>query len=160
MKKLIQSTIALFLIASPAFAEEGHDHDKVIPGPKGGKVVQVEGGHAEFFVQPDKKVSVTFYGEDMKAVPPAEQNITLIAEAPAGKAKLEFEKTGDAFVSKDVLPEGDGYRVVLQIRNAADAKPQNFRIEYHTEVCGKCNRAEYACICASESGGDHGGHGH
>lgn len=154
MKKLIHSTVALFLIASTAFAEEGHDHNKVIPGPKGGKVVEVEGGHAEFFVQPDKKVSVTFYGEDMKPVPPAEQTVTVIAEAPAGKTKLEFDKTADSLISKEVLPEGDGYRIVLQIRNTADAKPQNFRIEYHTEVCGKCNRAEYACVCTGD------GHGH
>jgi len=155
MNKLIQSTVALLLIGSTAFAEDKHDHNKVIPGPKGGKIVEVEGGHAEFFVQPDKKVSVTFYGEDMKPIPPAEQAVTLIAEAPAGKTKLEFEKNADALVSKDVLPEGDGYRVVLQIRNTADAKPQNIRIEYHTEVCGKCNRAEYACICTGDDG-----HGH
>ncbi|MDX2081256.1 MAG: hypothetical protein SFU53_10770 [Terrimicrobiaceae bacterium] len=154
MNKLTKSIIALFLIASTAFAQDGHDHDKVIPGPKGGKIVEVEGGHAEFFVQPDKKVSVTFYGEDMKPLPPAEQVVTLIAEAPAGKANLKFDKDADAFVSTDVLPEGDGYRVVLQIRNTPDAKPQNFRIEYHTEVCGKCNRAEYACICTGD------GHGH
>lgn len=154
MQKLITSTIALILIGSTAFAGDGHDHEKVIPGPKGGKVVEVEGGHAEFFVQPDKKASVTFFGEDMKPLLPAGQSVTLIAEAPSGKAKLEFEATPEGFVSKDVLPEGDGYRIVLQIRSTADAKPQNFRIEYHTEVCGKCNRAEYACTCAED------GHGH
>ncbi len=154
MHKLITSTVALFLITSAVFGEDGHDHDKVISGPKGGKIVEVEGGHAEFFVQPDKKVSVTFYGEAMNPIPPAGQAVTLIAEAPAGKAKLELEATADAFVTKEPLPEGDGYRIVLQIRSSADAKPQNFRIDYDTEVCGKCNRAEYACTCTGD------GHGH
>lgn len=157
MKTLLTSTLTLLFLATAAFAEEGHGHDKVIPGPKGGKIVEVDGGHAEFFVQPDKKVSVTFYGEDMKPLAPAEQTIVAIAEAPSGKAKLEFDKTGDAFLSKTTLPDGEGYRIVLQVRSTADAKPQNLRIDYHAEVCGKCNRAEYACIC---EGGDEKGHGH
>ncbi len=160
MKIILTSAFALLIHTLAAFAADGHDHDKVIPGPKGGRVVEVERGHAEFLVQPDRKVSVTFYGDDMKAVSPAEQVITVVAEAPAGKEKLEFEKTAEGFLSRTVLPEGEGYRIVLQIRSNAEAKPQNFRIEYHTETCGKCNRAEYACVCVEESGGGHGGHGH
>ncbi|MBE2179282.1 MAG: hypothetical protein IAE97_02310 [Chthoniobacterales bacterium] len=159
MKKLIPSLFALLLIASGAPAGEEHGHGKIIPGPKGGRIIEVEGGHAEFFVQPDRKVSVTFHGEDMKPAAPAGQTVTVIAEAPAGKAKLEFEKTVDAFVSKDVLPEGDGYRIVLQIRNTPDTKPQNFRIDYHAELCGGCNRPEYACTC-DHGTGSHGGHAH
>jgi len=105
------------------------------------------------FFHPNKKVNVAFYGEDRKPIPPAEQTTTVIKEATAGKTKLEFDKTSDGLVSKEVLPEYDGYRIVLRIRNTVDAKPQNFRIEYHTEVCWKCNRAEYACVC---TGDEHG----
>jgi len=158
MKTLIHASLALLTLTATTFA--AGDHDKVIPGPKGGKIVEVEGGHAEFFVQPDKKVSITFYGEDMKPVAPAGQNISVVAEAPTGKAKLEFEKTADAFVSTTTLPEGEGYRVVVQIKATTDAKPQNIRIDYHAEVCEKCKHAEYACICSEESGAKHEGHGH
>ena len=147
MKTILLTVCALALSLFAATAADEHGHDKVIPGPKGGRIVDVEGGHAEFFVQEDKKVSVTLYNEEMKVLPPAEQIVTLNAEAPAGKTKLEFEKTAEAFVSSTALPDGDGYRVVLQIRASAEAKPQNFRIDYHTEVCGECKRAEYACIC-------------
>lgn len=160
MKTLLTSAFALLVLASAVIASDGHDHGKVIPGPQGGRIVEVEGGHAEFLVQPDRKVAVIFYGEDMKAAGPSEQVITVVAEAPAGKEKLEFEKTAEGFLSRTVLPEGDGYRIVLQIRTSAGAKPQNFRIDYHTETCGKCSRAEYACICSEESGGGHGGHSH
>ena len=156
MKKIIHSAIALVLIASGAYAEEGHGHDKVIPGPKGGKVVEVEGGHAEFLIQPDKKVSVTFYGEDMKPTAPADQKVAVIAEAPGGKAKLEFEKTGEAFVSTSALPDGDGYRLVLQIRGTTDAKMQNVRIDYHMEQCPECKKAEYACVCTGKKDDGHG----
>jgi hypothetical protein len=30
------------------FAEESHDLDKAIPGPKGGRILEVEGDHAAF----------------------------------------------------------------------------------------------------------------
>ena len=156
MKRLIHSTLALLIFTSGIYAEDEHAHDKVIPGPKGGRIVEVQSGHTEFFVQPDKKVSITFYDKDMKVVSAGEQVVTAIAEAPTGKTKLEFEESGDSLVSTEPLPEGDGYRIVLQVKVNAEAKPQNLRIEYHTEVCGKCNRAEYACICESKGEGEHG----
>jgi hypothetical protein len=86
------------------------------------------------------------------------QEIKVIAEAKTGKATLEFEKSGEAFVSKAALPEGDGYRVVVQIKNDAAAKPQNFRIDYHSEICGGCKLAEYACVCEHAAEGS--GHSH
>lgn len=157
MKKHIHSLIAIILAASAALAQDTHDHGKTIAGPKGGRIVEVEGGHAEFLVQPDRKISVIFYGEDMTPAAPAGQTVTVIAEAPAGREKLAFGKTAEAFISETSLPEGDGYRIVLQIRRTSDAKPQNFRIDYHSGICGECNRAEYACTC--EHGGEHG-HAH
>jgi hypothetical protein len=155
MNTLLKTTLTLFAIASTSFAEEGHDHDKPIPGPKGGRVLEVEGGHAEFFAQPDNKVSITFYDSEMKPAAPGEQVVKVIAEAPSGKATLDFEKTGDAFVSSSALPEGDGYRIVLQIKPTSDAKAQNFRIDYRIEICGECKHPEYACTCS-----DHEGHKH
>jgi hypothetical protein len=133
---------------------EKHEH-KTLAGPKGGKVLESAPLHAEFFVQPDKKVNVTFYDAALKPVAPTGQEIKVIAEAKTGKTTLEFEKTGDGFVSKTTLPEGDGYRIVVQIKNEASAKPQNFRIDYHTETCAECKRAEYACVCEHAEGGGH-----
>ena len=155
MKHILSLMLAAALFGSAAFAAESAHNHKVIPGPKGGKVLESEPLHAEFFVQPDKKVSLTFYDETMKPVAPSAQEIKVIAEAKTGKATLEFEKAGDAFVSKTTLPEGDGYRVVVQIKNDASAKPQNFRIDYHTEICKECKKAEYACACEHAEGGGH-----
>jgi len=50
-------------------------------------------------------------------------------------------------VSKTKLPDGDGYNVVVQFKQAAAAKPQNFRFKLETHTCGGCKRAEYACTC-------------
>lgn len=154
-----QLFLTILTIAATAFSAEDHAH-KAIPGPKGGKVLETEPLHSEFFVQPDNKVSITFYDESMKPVAPGGQIVKVIAEAPSRKAMLEFEKTLDAFVSTTALPEEEGYRIVIQIKQAADAKPQNFRIDYHTETCGECKMAEYACICESHPGSGHDSHAH
>lgn len=161
MKYLILNLIIGSLLMAPnAWSAEDHGHaHKPIAGPKGGKVLETEPLHAEFFVQPDKKVSLTFYEADMKPVPPTTQEIKVIAEPKSGKATLEFNKTAEGFVSKTALPEGEGYRIVVQIKNEATAKPQNFRIDYHTEICGECKRAEYACAC-EHAGSEHEGHAH
>jgi len=71
----------------------------------------------------------------------------VIADAKSGKATVEFEKKGDVLVSKTKLPEGDGYNLVVQLKQTTDAKPQNFRFKLETHLCGECKRAEYACIC-------------
>lgn len=121
--------------------------EKITPGPKGGRLLEGENPRAEFFVEKDKTVTITFYDAALKPVAPGEQVVTVIAEAKSGKAKIEFEKKGDALVSKTPLPAGDEYNVVVQLRATAEAKPQNFRVKYNTAICGKCKRAEYACTC-------------
>ena len=143
MKKLtyIMAVAALVFGISLAHAE------KITPGPKGGRLLENGSPRAEFFVEKDKTVTITFYDNDMKPVSSGEQVVTAIAEAKSGKAKIEFEKKGDALVSKTPLPEGNDYNVVVQLRSRADAKPQNFRIKYNMTACGKCKRPEYACIC-------------
>lgn len=143
MNKLthIVAVAALVFGISQAHAE------KITPGPKGGRLLENENPRAEFFVEKDKTVTITFYDKDLKPVSPGEQIVTAIAEAKNGKTKIEFEKKGDSLVSKAPLPEGNDYNVVVQLRSKADAKPQNFRTKYNMTACGKCKRPEYACSC-------------
>ena len=137
------------IIASAAILIAGNSFgaDKIVPGPKGGRLLENEVPRAEFFVEKDRTVTITFYDANLKPVTPAEQVVSAVAEPKSGKTKLEFEKKGDALVSKTPLPEGDGYNVVVQIKANPDAKPQNFRIKFDTGTCAECKRAEYACIC-------------
>jgi hypothetical protein len=161
MKSTFLSLLLLPLFLAPCSqGAEDHQHRKIVPGPKGGKILEIGSGHAEFFVQADKKVRVMLYDEAMKPVLPQAQEVKVIAEAKAGQAVLELEKTGEAFVSKSALPDGDGYRVVVQIKNDRAAKPQNFRIDYRPEVCGGCQRAEYACICEGHAADEAPKHSH
>ena len=160
MKRLVTVLFSAALLnAGAVFAEEGHHHGP-IPGPKGGKVFEAEPLHAEFLVNPDRTVTITFYDEAMKPVAPDAQTATVIAEAPAGKTKLELAVRDGALASSEPLPDGEGYRVVVQIRATPDAKPQNFRIDLITAICGECKLPEYACTCENAGEGGHEGHGH
>jgi hypothetical protein len=121
--------------------------EKVEAGPKGGRILEKTTPKAEFFVEKDKAVSITFYDAAGKTVSPTDQSVKVIADAKSGKQTLDFEKKGGALVSKTKLPEGDGYNLVVQLKPTAEAKPQNFRFKYESHTCGGCKRAEYACTC-------------
>lgn len=121
--------------------------DKVEAGPKGGRILEKTSPKAEFFVERDRTVSITFYDAAEKPVPPAGQSVTVIVDAKEGKQTLAFERKGDALVSKMKLPDGDAKNVIVQFRQTADAKPQNYRFKADLSTCGGCKRAEYACTC-------------
>lgn len=148
---LLLTSLALLIPNVTLFA-------KTIPGPQGGRILTAEAPYAEFFVQPDRTVLVSFYDKDLKPVVPSGQVVTATAEASSGKVKLEFTAKNGTLVSTTPLPEGDGYRVVVQIRDSAEAKPKNYRLEYHGEMCAECQRAEYACTCDGHGG--EAGHAH
>jgi hypothetical protein len=116
-------------------------------GPKGGRLLETTEPIAEFLLEDDHSVTITFYDADLKPVPAADQQVKVIADAADGKKTLEFEKKGDVLASKGTLPEGDGYNLVVQVRASPDAKPQNHRFALLTHTCEGCSRKEYACTC-------------
>lgn len=124
--------------------EQGHKHG---PSPRGGRLLEKTEPHAELVIEPDRSVSIHFYNEDLKPVPATTQTVTVVADAKGGKATLGFEKKGDSLASKGKLPDGDGYTVVVQFRQTAEAKPMNLRFKLDLSLCAECKRAEYACTC-------------
>jgi hypothetical protein len=119
----------------------------VVAGPKGGRLLEKTEPRAEFFVGKDRTVTITFYDAALKPVAVTGQLVTVIAETKAGKVTLEFAKKDGGLVSKIALPEGDGYNLIVQVKSAPGARPQNFRFKYDAHHCGGCKRAEYACTC-------------
>ncbi|MCI0539431.1 MAG: hypothetical protein L0Z50_29835 [Verrucomicrobiales bacterium] len=120
---------------------------KHLGGPKGGRLLEKTEPKAEFFLEKDHTATITFYDTALKPIPATTQSVTVDADAKGGKKTVEFEKKGDVLVSKTKLPEGDGYNLVVQFKQTADARPQNFRFKLETHECGGCKRAEYACTC-------------
>jgi hypothetical protein len=137
------------LLAAAVLLTAGLLHaEKVIAGPKGGRLLEAEPHQAEFFVTPDRHVEITFLDVALKPVAPGAQVVSVTAEPVGGKTTLELEKTATGYHSKTALPVGEPYRVVVQTRASADAKPKNFRIDLNLATCGECQKAEYACICS------------
>jgi hypothetical protein len=123
--------------------------EKNIAGPKGGRLLEAAPARAEFFVTKDRKVEVTFYDAALKPVAPGERTVAVTAEPKSGRTPIALTRTATGFVSDGALPAaGEAYRVVVQVREAPGARPQNFRIDLNLDNCGGCNRAEYACSCA------------
>ena len=152
-KLAVTAALALAVVPS-AFADEAKE---VEAGPRKGRLLATDSPRPEFFVEKDHTVTVKFYDKDKKVVKPTDQVITVIASGKEeGKKKLKLEKKGDALVSKEKLPEGDGYNLVVQVRAKAKAKPKNFRFFFLNHICsGSCKNPEYACTCDDE--GEEGG---
>lgn len=142
MKKLMT-----LLALTASFSMATVDADQPQAGPRGGRLLALDGQKAEFFVEPDRTVTVSFYNESLAKSDPAGQVVTATAEAPAGKVKLEFQPKNGLLVSTIPLPEGEGYTIVVQIRQTPEARPKNFRITYDTHTCAECKKPEYACVC-------------
>ena len=133
MKKLIM----LLLILSVAFAIER--------GPRGGKLIESGNSTAEILIQPSGIISVGFYDKDKKQIEIKEQEVYAIAETGV-KTKLNFSKI-DNFLVSAPLPKGEGYLIVVQIKDSVNLKPHNIRLKYEMHKCMGCNLSEYACIC-------------
>ena len=145
--KNIRTITSLFIALAASAALSGAE--KIIGGPKGGRLLETEPQKAEFFVTKDRKVEITFYDAALKPVAPAAQVVAVTAEPKSGRAKIDLEKTATGFVSKQALPASEEpYRVVVQVREKPDAAPKNFRVDLNLDTCGECKRAEYACTCA------------
>jgi len=144
--RLLTLAAALCVGLFTATAADKHDHAHKAT-PKGGRLLDKTEPHAEFVVEKDHSVTINFYNDAMKQVAATTQSVTVIANAKSGKTTLQFEKKGDSLFSKTRLPEGEGYNVVVQFKQTAEAKPINLRFTLDMHICGGCKRAEYACTC-------------
>src|SRR5688500_13149591 len=123
MNTILKNMLVVALLAI-GFVSASAADKKHLGGPKGGRLLEKTEPKAEFFVEKDHTVTIAFYDNALKSVPVANQSVTVIADR-GDKTRLEFEKKGDVLVSKSKLPEGDGYGIVVQFKQTAEAKPQN-----------------------------------
>jgi hypothetical protein len=143
-------TALLRLLALTALAftvTVAHAHEKIAAGPNKGRLLTIVEPHAEFFVTAERKVQITFVGEDGKPVAPADQVVLVTAGDRSAPTKLTFTKTGNVLLSDTALPAGNDFPTVVQIKITPDAKPVYARFNLNMSVCGECKNAEYACIC-------------
>lgn len=116
-------------------------------GPNGGKLLGADPDRAELVIDAKGMLTLTFLDKKLKPIPAGPRTVTLIAQLESGRQVIALELKDGIFVSKDPLPQPDGYTLVLQLRPNAEAKPVNFRVPYQMSLCGGCNLREYACTC-------------
>jgi len=162
--KLLPLAVALLAAASLTACKKddhaGHSHKpgekhddaktkaaKPLAGPKGGKLLDNAAPRAEFLIGADRRVTVGFYDAQLKPVPASGQVVAVSAEPKSGKVALTMEARDGVFVSKEPLPDGEDYTIIVQLKATAGATPQNFRIPLDLSECGGCKLKEYACIC-------------
>ncbi len=127
---------------------DGHDHAPKTAGPNGGKILTAVEPHAEFFVTADRKIQITFLDSDGKPVPPAGQTITVTAGERSAPTTFTFVPSGDTLISEQVLPSGENFPTVVQVKTAPDAKTIVEKFNLNLAKCPSCAYAEYACTCA------------
>ena len=142
----MKTKVIALVIASLTFA---HAAEK-LKAPNNGRIINTVTPHAEFLVNPEKKLEVRFLDAAGKVIAPAAQVVTVTMGERAAPTKLIFTQDGDKLVSDKVIPEGKELPVVLQIKTTPDAKAVSAKFNLNMAKCPTCLNAEYACTC------DHG----
>ncbi len=128
-------------------AEDGHSHAKKEAGPNGGRLITSMEPHAEFFVTPDRKVQISFVDDQGKVIVPADQTVAVTTGERSAPVKMTFTKTGETLLSDQIVPEGNNFPVVVQIKVTPDAKAIVEKFTLNLSMCPECNNPEYACTC-------------
>ena len=161
LKSLLTIAALALGFAFNAGAADEHDHAKK-GGPTGGRLITAVEPHVEFLINKDKKVEIRFVDDDNKVVAPGEQVITATLGDRANPTKLTFTKEGDKLISDKVIPEGNDYPTVVQIKANAKAKAVNEKFNLNMSKCPTCKFQEYNCTCdhAGEEHKEGDGHDH
>jgi hypothetical protein len=145
MKTQLLRLLALAALALSAnFASA---HETIIAGPNRGRMLTKSKPPAEFLVTAERKVQITFIGADGQPIAPADQVVTVTTGDRAPPTKLTFSKTATNLISDGVLPSGNGFPTVVQIKATPEAKASVARFNLNTGTCPGCKNAEYACTC-------------
>jgi hypothetical protein len=153
-------SLALSFTPSSSFAqekqapakEEKHDHDHAKKaGPTGGRLITTVEPHVEFLVNKDKKIEIRFVDETNKVVAPGTQEISVTLGERAAPTKLTFTKEGDHLISDKVIPAGNDYPTVVQIKAKAGDKAVNEKFNLNLDKCPTCKFQEYNCTCDHEA---------
>ena len=139
--KIIALVIATLTLAHAA---------EKLKAPNNGRIINTVTPHAEFLVNPEKKLEIRFLDAACKVIAPAAQVVTVTMGDRAAPTKLAFTKDGDKLVSDKVIPEGKELPVVLQIKSTPDAKMVSAKFNLNLSPCPDCKVPEYACDCHGE----------
>lgn len=127
-------------------------HSGVEIGPNGGRILEFsknETMHGEVTVA-DGKFHIAVLDKDMKPVAVKEQTLAATTGDRESPKKLEVAKTDKGFTLPLVK---SGEWLILQFKESPKSKAITARMEYNTETCDGCKKAEWLCECKPEKEG-------
>jgi len=145
--RILALAAALLTTTALQADEKGHSHEKKQAGPNGGRLITSIDPHAEFFVMPDRKVQITFIGDNGKAIAPSGQLVAVTTGERSEPVKMTFNRSGVALISEQSVPEGNNFPVVVQMKSTPDSKAVVEKFTLNLSNCPGCSLAEYACVC-------------
>ncbi|MEM6883937.1 MAG: hypothetical protein AAF571_02820 [Verrucomicrobiota bacterium] len=151
---MILGVLALSLcVTGDVLAEKEHKHSEActheekIKSPNGGRMIELEPYHVEFYATPERMIQVRFYDHDMKPVQLDQAQIQVVAQAESGTQKYDLLLKEGVFLSDQLLPEGESYHLVLRIKTDSESSFKNIRFLFDPSICSDCKLGEYACTC-------------
>jgi hypothetical protein len=133
-------TLAGVLCAS-LFASHAADK-KHLGGPKGGRLLEKTEPKAEFYLEKDHTVTITFYDASLKPVPAGAQVVT--TDAKGGKATIEFEKKGQCPCEQTSCPRATDIISLSPKPSPMRNRKTRFKLEHNlrwVQARGVCLRA-------------------
>jgi hypothetical protein len=136
--------IAIVFLAAGLHIASAADKSKV---PHRGRIIDAVHPCAEFLISNEQKIEIRFIDGAGKTIVPTAQVVTVTMGNRTNPTKLLFIRVGDILVSERTIPAGKDLPVVVQIKNAPDAKPVYAKFNLNLAMCSTCPNAEYACAC-------------
>lgn len=136
-----QLILLVTLLTSQAFAHEG-----VELGPNGGRILEFskdETMHGEV-VAKDGKFHIALLDKNMKPVPLDNQTLTATSGTRQKPVRLEVSRAAGGF-TLPLVPSGQW--LILQYKETPGSKAVTARLEYNTDICSGCDKAEWLCQC-------------
>jgi uncharacterized glyoxalase superfamily protein PhnB len=145
MKARLITTLLLTATTSLLLA-----HGGVELGPNKGRILEFsknETMHGEVTVKGDK-FHIALLDKDMKPVALDKQTLVVTTGDRDKPTKLTVEKDARGFVVP-IVKAGDW--LILQYKDAPNAKSVTARLEYNTANCEACKKAEWLCECKPDA---------
>jgi hypothetical protein len=145
MKRIILQILAVLVLGVTHVLA----HGGVELGPNGGRLVEFsknETMHGEITLE-GGKFHIAVLDKDLKAVKVDKQTLTATGGTREKPEKLTVEKSDTGFVVPAIK---EGQWLILQFKEAPNAKAVTARFEYDTANCSKCNAPEWICKCDAD----------
>jgi hypothetical protein len=123
---------ALTLLLAAALVAPALAHERITLGPQGGRVLFVDSPatpNVEFLANREGRAEITLLDQDRRPLAPGARTVTVTGGPRASAKRLATELKDGRFITEP-LPAGAPYTVVIQLKEAADAKPLTLRVEY------------------------------